>query len=123
MRKYSLGFVLALSLASLTPAAAYSEGEWVLAQWKGGEYWFPGVVKGASGEKVTVHFDDGTAETRPVNQVRPYDWGVGTRVECNFQNQGKWYPGRIAGLNSAKALIHYDDGDKENTTTGRCRSR
>lgn len=38
MRKYSLGFVLALSLASPAPAAAYSEGEWVLAQWKGGEY-------------------------------------------------------------------------------------
>lgn len=123
MRKYSLRFALVLSLALPAPALAFGEGEWVLAQWKGSEFWFPGVVRGASGGKITIHYDDGTVETRPENQVRPYDWSVGTRVECNFQNQGKWYAGRIAALNNAKALIHYDDGDKENTTTGRCRSR
>lgn len=114
---------MAVGLAAMSPASAFEAGEWVLGQWKGGEYWFPGIVKGASAGKVTVRYDDGELETRPANQIKPYDWRVGTRVECNFQGQGKWYAGQIAALDAEKARVHYDDGDKETTTTGRCRSR
>ena len=112
---------IALGLAAASPAAAFSEGDWVLAQWKGGEYWFPGVVESASGGKVTVAFDDGTRETRPSNQVRDYDWRVGSKVECNWKGQG-WYRGKITALSGEKLSIAYDDGDKETTKTGRCRS-
>lgn len=121
MRAYILGVVL--GLASTSPSLAFERGEWVLGQWKGGEYWYPGVVQNGSGDKVTIRYDDGDLDTRPANQVKPYTWSVGTRVECNFKGQGKWYPGRIAALNNEAVQINYDDGDKEGTKTGRCRSR
>jgi hypothetical protein len=114
----------ALLLAGLCSSAmAYSKGDWVLGQWRGGAMWFPGVVESHKGNMVTVQYDDGTRETRPENQVKPYDWRVGTRVECNFKNSGKWFSGRITRLNNENLSVAYDDGDKENTKTGACRSR
>lgn len=121
MRGIILG--AALSVAIVAPAFAFDQGDWVLGQWKGGEYWYPGVVAGSSSSKVTIRYDDGDVDTRPANQVRAYDWAVGDKVECNFKNQGTWYSGRIASLSGEKIRINYDDGDKETTKTGRCRSR
>ena len=76
-----------------------------------------------SGGKITVAYDDGDRETLPVSAVRPYDWMIGMEVECNFQGQGQWYPGTISSLAGERIGIAYDDGDKETTKTGRCRSR
>ncbi len=41
------------------------------------------------GNQVTIRYDDGTLETRPANQVRPYNWRVGSRIVCLFTN-GRW---------------------------------
>lgn len=112
-----------LGLAAVSPVHAFDDGDWVLAQWKGGAHWYPGVVENASKSKITIRYDDGDIDTRPVNQVRAYDWAVGDKVECNFKGAGAWYPGRIAALNGASIRIDYDDGDKEKTKTGMCRSR
>jgi hypothetical protein len=72
---------------------------------------------------VTIRYDDGDRETVSISAVRPYDWAIGGRVECNFKGQGTWYPGRISSLAGERIGIAYDDGDKETTKTGRCRSR
>jgi hypothetical protein len=41
-------------------------------------------------------------------------FNVGMRVEANFKNKGKWYPGMIAKVRSNGTYnLHYDDGDKE----------
>lgn len=58
-----------------------------------------------------------------LSNVRPYAWAIGTRVECNFQGGGKWFPGVIASLAGESLGVNYDDGDKEKTKTGRCRSK
>ena len=95
----------------------------MLGNYQGQGYWFPGVVQNIQGGNITVRYDDGDVETVSRSAVRPYDWMIGMAVECNFKNQGEWYPGTIASLAGESIGIAYDDGDRETTKTGRCRSR
>ncbi len=115
---------LLLMLGS-TGAVAQKTGDWVLAQWKGAQYWFPGVVESRSGDSVTIIYDDGTRETRPANQVKPYDWRVGTSISCRWKGGAEWYPGRISAMSTdgVSITVEYDDGDREQTATGACRAR
>ncbi|OBZ92027.1 hypothetical protein ADU59_28985 [Pararhizobium polonicum] len=112
--------IIALSGAA---ANAQTAGDWVLGNYKGAGYWFPGIAEKVQGGKVTIRYDDGDRETVGLNAVRPYDWMIGTKVECNYKNAGNWYAGTIASLAGEKIGIAYDDGDKETTKTGRCRTR
>ena len=109
----------------VSTASAQQPGDWVLAQWQGGEYWFPGVVESRAGNKITIAYDDGTRETRPINQVRPYDWKIGSRVQCQWAGGTDWYAGRITAMSADGVTIHvaYDDGDREETRTAACRSQ
>lgn len=109
-------------VAASTGSQAQTPGDWVLARFRNGNYWFPGVVQGVSGGRITVQYDDGDRETLPVGLVRPYNWTIGSRVQCNFRGGGSWYSGRITALGGSSLSIDYDDGDRERTTTGRCRS-
>jgi hypothetical protein len=113
----------ALALSAPAAASAQRVGDWVLAQWQGGSEWYPGVVQNHVGNQVTILYDDGTRETRPANQVRPYNWHVGSRVVCRFSN-GIWYDARITAMaeDGLTISVLYDDGDSEVTQTGRCRS-
>lgn len=108
-------------LAGLSGAQAQSAGDWVLARWKSGEHWFPGVIQSVAGDRITVKYDDGERETLNAGNVRPYNWQVGSKVECNFKGTG-WYAGKITALDAERLSIAYDDGDRETTRTGRCRS-
>ena len=117
------GAVAALSLGLATAASAQRVGDWVLGQWRGGNDWYPGVVESVAGNQITIRYDDGTLEARPANQVRPYNWRVGSRVVCLFTN-GRWYDATITAMDPGGLLIsvRYDDGDTQITQTGRCRS-
>jgi hypothetical protein len=114
----------ALAATFSTAAPAQKAGDWVLAQWQGGAFWFPGVVQAHRGNMVTIRYDDGTLETRPENQVRPYDWHVGSRVSCRFTD-GHWYAADILALDPGGLTIrirYIDDGVLQTTQTGRCRT-
>lgn len=104
-------------------AAAQTPGDWALGRYRGGPHFYPGVVEGVSGGNVTIAYDDGDRETLPVALTKPYDWAIGTRIECNFKGAGSWYPGVIASLAGADLGINYDDGDRERTKTAFCRSK
>jgi hypothetical protein len=120
MKKMILAF--AVLAASAGSAHALSAGDWVLARFQNGNYWFPGVVQTAKGDNIVVLYDDGDKETLGRKSVRAYDWKIGSRVECNYKGAGDWYAGKITGLGGEKLSIAYDDGDKETTKTGLCRS-
>lgn len=109
--------------ASGASASTQTVGDWVLGNYKGAGYWFPGVIEKNNGGKVTIRYDDGDRETVAIGAVRPYDWMIGMKVECNYKGAGQWYSGKIASLAGEKIGIAYDDGDKETTKTGRCRTR
>lgn len=110
-------------LATPAVAAGYQAGDWVLGNFRGGQFWFPGIVQATTGGKIVVQYDDGDREVLPPALVRPYSWRVGTHVECNWLGRGAWYGGTITRLDAGSIAIAYDDGDTEATTTGRCRSR
>jgi len=127
MRIQAIGTALALSgilMGTQFANAQYAPGQWVLSQFQGGAYYYPGVVIRQQGNMVTTRYDDGDVDTRPSNQVKRYNWRVGSRVECNYRRAGVWYRGRISGMQGDTGLyISYDDGDFENTVTGLCRSQ
>lgn len=123
MKKHLLAALMLIAL----PSASHAQvpGEWVLARWQGDQYWFPGVIQSLTDTTINIAYDDGTVETLPYSLVRPYDWRVGTRVECRWNNGSDWYAGQItyAAPDGVSLSIAYDDGDRENTRTGLCRSR
>ena len=110
-------------VSGATAASAQTAGDWVLARYRDGQYWFPGIIQSIQGDKTVVAYDDGDRETLDISRVRPYTWSIGGRVECNFKGLGNWYPGVIASLGGETIEINYDDGDRERTKTGRCRSK
>jgi hypothetical protein len=109
-------------LFSSTVIAAPAPGTRVLAQWGDG-LWYPAKVSTTEGARIGVNFDDGDVAAVNPNQVRPLDWQVGTRVECNWHNQGRYFPGKLATIAADNIQIRYDDGDSETATVARCRSR
>lgn len=110
-------------LATVGAASAQTAGDWVLGNYKGSGYWFAGVIEKVQGDTITIRYDDNERETTNLSKVRPYDWTIGTKVECNFKGAGEWYKGTITSLAGEKVGIAYDDGDKETTKTGRCRTK
>lgn len=102
----------------------YIPGDWVLCQWQGGRYWFPGVVHSIAGGTVAIQYDDGSSEIRPANQVRHFDWQAGTRIHAFWTADQRWYDATITAMapDGARLTVRYDDGVVEETTTSRCRS-
>jgi len=115
--------LMALALAIPTVAAAQSRGDWVLSQWRGSRQYFPGVVQSRHGDTLVIRFDDGSVYDVHVGQVRPYDWRVGSRVECLWTD-GSWYGAVITAMarDGLTIAIRYDDNVEQQTQTGRCRS-
>ncbi len=121
-----ISLAAALTLMASSQLGAQQRGDWVLAQWRGGEFWFPGVVDVREGNAVTIAYDDGTRETLPVKSVRPYTWTEGSRIECLWAGGKEWYAARITkmGKDGSSIDVIYDaDGVYEQTRTGACRSR
>ncbi|MCB1600918.1 MAG: hypothetical protein H7A19_12715 [Rhodanobacteraceae bacterium] len=119
-------FLLLMSFCLLAPHAAYAQapGDWVLGKWKGGPYWFPGVVEKRAGDKITIVFDDGTRDTLPRKLVRKYDWRAGSKVECRWSGGSEWYAAKIQNIEKDGSTLNvlYEDGVREKTSTGACRS-
>jgi hypothetical protein len=113
-----------LLLLPLPAAAQVAVSDWVLAQWRGGAYYYPAVVTRTDGKMVTIEYDDGARETRPVNQVKRYDWQLGSKIECRWTDGG-WYGASITAMDGdgVKLDILYDDGTAQRTKTKRCRSQ
>lgn len=72
-RLLTLAATAAWLLLCLSVAEAQSPGDWVLARYRGGGYWFPGVIQSTGGDRITVAYDDGDRETLSLSNVRPYD--------------------------------------------------
>lgn len=122
MKRYWIAAALAALTA--TAATAQQQGDWVLARWHDDGYWYPGVIEYRSGNRISVVYDDGTTESLFLSEVRPYDWRIGSRVQCQWNGGDVWYWGRVTSMSSDGVTIGiaYDDGDREITTTAACRS-
>jgi hypothetical protein len=106
---------------------SYYEGDRILAQWEGGEFWFPGRVHSVGGDgSVAVSYDDGMSDIRPANQVKPFDWTEGSAIDAIWSGNGHWYAAHITQLDpdsNSVGVRFDDDGIEETRGTGQCRSR
>ena len=101
-------------------------GDWVLGRYRGGAYYFPGIVQHVGPDGVvTIAYDDGDRETVPAAGAKPYDWAVGSRIEAIWSGNGEWYDATIIAAhdNGADLVVRFDDGIEETTVTARCRQR
>lgn len=124
MKRIVIATVFVAALFASAASVAQQRGDWVLARWQNGPYWFPGVIENRVGNDLTIAYDDGTRETVASSQVRPYDWTLGTRVQCRWKGGSEWYAGKITAISADGITIDvaYDDGDREQTRTGACRA-
>lgn len=117
----------ALISCATTPSAPapLTTGDWVLARWQEDREWyFPAIVTTRTGDELALQYDDGDVGTQPAENVRPFDWQEGTRLSCRWTDNN-WYPARITRMaqNRYDILVLYDDGDKGEINTSRCRSQ
>ncbi|CAN5279234.1 hypothetical protein BH11PSE11_BH11PSE11_07310 [soil metagenome] len=121
--------LLSLLAAFAAPAfAAFQAGDRVECNWKGGGKYYKGQVGAAEGDKLFINYNDGDKEHTSASMCRPLTiasgpMAEGSRVECRWKNGNVWYPGVIAEKTADQVFIHYNDGDKENTTLSKCRPR
>lgn len=127
MLKFTQILVAAAAFNALPQiTSAQAVGEWALGNFDMSGYWFVGVVESIDADGVTLAYHDGDRETLPPKEVKPYNWKVGTSVDCNFENAGEWYAAKITAAkpgSTAISVIYEDDSDTEDTTTALCRSR
>lgn len=101
---------------------AVSVGKRVLDQWGDG-LWYPASILGQVGNLFNVAFDDGDKADLPEARIRPLNWVVGSRVQCNWKSGGYYYSGTITTSKGLAVHISYDDGGQEDTSISKCRSR
>jgi hypothetical protein len=119
MRKLAIG---ALALVLSAHAAARNAGDRVLARWPADGMWYPAHIREVSGREVTVNYDDGNVAIMDAADARAVDWGPGSRLQCNWKNQGTYHGGQVATMAGEQVTFHYDDGAIETLTISRCRS-
>lgn len=118
-----LTLALSLFAAPTLVFAAPAVDALVLAVWGPDGYFYPARVAAVSGKDVKVAYYDGDVATVPADKTKALDWAVGTAVECNWKNKGKYFPGKIAKKVGEALSIAYADGDAEELGIGRCRSK
>lgn len=96
-------------------------GDRVLANWKHDIYWYPATIRKIDGERIYVKFDDGDKEWTTAENLLEIDVEVGDRVHCRWQNGRRYYSGLVTSKEGETIYIHYDDGDKEETTINKIR--
>ena len=95
----------------------------MLAFWEADGLWYPGEVEYVDRQGIHIIFDDEDEATVARNEVRRLNWRVGSRLECNWQNGGEYYPGRVNSMRGERIDFAYDDGAREQLTVSSCRSR
>lgn len=131
MKLIHIGLLGMLALAAgQTFAADFHIGDRVSCNWKNGGAFYDGRVVDKEGDKLFIHYNDGDKEHTVSSQCRHLEKTSaagplmqGSQVECRWKNGSTWYPGVIAEKTGNQVFIHYNDGDKENTTLSKCRSR
>ncbi len=114
-----LMFVTSLALAL---PAGLKAGDLVLGRYKSGAHWYAARLKAVAGDSVSLAYLDGDQETLTATNVRPFDWKATSRVECNWEGRGTYYPAIASAVKGETITVRYiEDGVVETTKLVACR--
>jgi len=100
-----------------TPSSnSFSTGQRALANWQGKGKFYSCTITRIAGKKVSLKYDDGYTETTSTDRLKPLDWTVGAKVECNWKAKGKYYNCSIKAVTKTKYEVLYSDGQTEWTS-------
>ncbi len=128
MKKETILFAM-LALLAAPAFADFKVGDAVECNWKNGGKNYPGRVAAIDGGKLFIHYNDGDKEhttgamCQPLAVAANAPLDKGSSVECLWKGGKTWYPGVIAEKTGKQVFIHYNDGDKEHTSIGKCRAK
>lgn len=91
---------------------AFDEGERVLAQDIDG-FTYPAEIVSVDGDKIIVQFLDGPERMLTPELIRRFDLKTDLVVECRWKGGQRYFPGKIAKLESDRVFMKYEDGDEE----------
>jgi hypothetical protein len=99
----------------------FAVGERVLARYRRGRRFFPGVVARASRTYCIRYHDDEVERRVLAYSIRPVQRGekrgdvfvLGQRVEAKYGHNGRYYCGKVVAVEDSKYTVLYDDGDRE----------
>jgi hypothetical protein len=105
------------------PVDQYREGTNVLARWPLEDWFYPGTVMSVQRGRYLIAYRDGTSSFLERSDLRPDSIAAGSRVFCNWQFLGAYFPGRVVSRNGDRIEVAYDDGDFESTNLTCVRTR
>lgn len=110
----------AVTTRAAPPRSQFGVGSKVFGQWSNGR-WYPARIESLRpyGNYFLIFADGDTAVVRS-NQVRLFNWGRGSSVECKLSD-GRYYPGQIVGLRGNNLTVRYSNGAEMPTRLNRCR--
>lgn len=105
-----------------------ANGSAVQANFRGRGRYFAATVRSCTGGQFSLQYNDGDSETSvPSSRLRncvaasttcsgrSQGYQLGNRVTVNWQNGGRFFPGRITRVNNRNSYnIVYNDNDREN---------
>ncbi len=119
-----------LPLVKLRPLEL-ATGERILCRRKGGPDYYSGTIAVIDGEKIVVHYDDGSRETTTVRllRLRRDEWlpvGPGLRARPGVRLLAQaddllWYPGTLQAMDGKRLQVTYEDGDEALVTPDQVR--
>ncbi len=120
--KKILVFLLFCGFSWQIAAADFKVGDRVQCNWQKKGTMYSGKITSLSGGNVHISYDDGDQEDTTLNLCKAIPAPkVGDRVECDWKNQGTFYPGKITSKKGDSVHISYDDGGQEDTTINMCK--
>ncbi len=103
------------------PVQKWGYGAAVLVNRHGDNFWYPAEVLKPSATGYRLRFRDGRVAEARSRYISDDILRVGSSIEANWKNQGRWYSGRITKRDQSFVTIAYDDGGTEKTTLGSVR--
>lgn len=114
---FTFGFTATLS------AASFKVGDRVQCNWQKKGTLYSGKITSVKGNNIHVSYDDGDQEDTTMNLCKPVaPLKVGDKVQCDWKQQGSFYPGKITSLSGKNVHISYEDGGQEDTTVEFCKA-
>ena len=100
---------------------AQKAGDRILAPWGAYRTVYVGTLAPTvTGAQAGVNWMDGTSNTVLLADVRPFDWGPGSKVLCMPKAEKNYKPGTLSAVSATGVTIVFAAGGTETVPLGKC---